>query len=1221
MITVTDQGTAVSSAFDTAVASGVQQVLPKITAEWRNSKSLDNVSVSVTPDYTTAEKLDGEIGDYFAVEQVANGWNRQANTWGVSGDKDVDGLTIRADGTWHAVPEKNNGSLEFGWRAKGATNSSGVYTTTPVITMTFDQEKINYIDIYTSEYSGAVKEYTLQYQDSSGSYQNVVTNHVLSKGTSTYRHTLNSGNTLDIKGVKLTIHKTQNGTDYARIHEISPVYETDISDKIVNCSISKNREIHDTTLPLGGIAANEFSMQLDNSDHSFTVNNNKLYGGFINKDVKFTVSMGWRTSENPDVFEYINCGTYWADEWKQASNMTVDVRCRDFTRFMTDAAIDGGFIVENSDAGSALKMLVAQKNFPRADFQSLYPYRTAVREDGAVAHYRFSEGVKERAASGTDTITPSSGLLARWWALQEVSAHTADLQEAQNPDTLVFQSQISALAGRELIDYTRSPTLTENSLDNPSTSGNALDFGNRSIGGQADYYHAVFDGFFIPPSTGNYKFKVTVANGGFRLYIGGASSKAVYDAGSGSESLRKDLETHKGHIRLDKLFDSSTSYTTPGNMYLYAGRPVPVRMEAFHASGTFDLKLERNIGGGSYSAVTGAETTTEVAFDVIGARDDYVSTNDFSSDIKNHGFYSGDPVLRKPGGLASDRKNYSVQFDHTSGSNDYVTIPYDLSIDMTNNTSSNYTGEFSLEAYVNFTAFVSGQGVYAGNMDNATSGTGTKGVGLYWKSSSRGIKFINSSGTMHQASVTAAGAIDAWVHVVATFDGTDLKYYEDGVLKDTATSVGAPAGWTDRDFLLGKHTYGSTSTTYFRGYFDEFAIYKKALTAEQVRDHYYITTMSELRIHPYLFGDQNAFEIAGQIATGDLGMFYFDEFGKFRYDHFYRLHEANIPDHAVSQATLSDSTNIENAEKRIELLANKVTVVVNPTIKKNIGIGPLWRAPNNSSVTITKLVQNRSATDTDMLMSNLYQPEWHPTGYFKIGTEIIKYDSKNGNQLLELTRGQFGTTAAVHSANDIVMESRFYQFGWAQTPAVDINDPLIAAIVYEKPPWVSVDRFIKKPYAGEIVLSATEDVPMDGTIGETVFLEGVNEYTGVEYYTSISGRAISDAGATSEVNSQTAKYSDSIRKHGIKEVKINNRFFSDDDYAQRIADFLIAKMENGSPILDINVISMPRLQLGDRVTISSLEQLGISNRDYWVIESKMEYTGGVKQKLTLREVS
>tara|TARA_B110001454_G_scaffold217009_1_gene241372 strand:- start:706 stop:4392 length:3687 start_codon:yes stop_codon:yes gene_type:complete len=1228
MIDVNEAGASVTPSFNVATLGGVQQALPKIIAEWKNSKSLDNVSVSVNTEeqYSTAQQREGEIGDYFDVRQVANGWNRQAHTWGVADDKDVDGLPIRADGTWHALPEKNKGVLEFGWRAKTVSNSSGVYTTTPVITMTFDQEKINYIDIYTSEYSGAVKEYTLQYQDSSGSYQNVVSNHVLPKGTYTYRHTLNSGDTLDIKGVKLTIHKTQNGIDHARINEINPVYETDISDKVVSCSIEKNREIHDTTLPLGGIAANSFNMELDNSDHSFTINNNKLYGGYVNKDIKFTVSMGWRISENPDVFEYINCGTYWADEWKQSSNMTMGVRSRDFTRFLMDAVVDGGFLVENSDAGAALRMLVSQKNFPRADFQALYPYQKAVREDGAVAHYRFSEGVGSGVASGDSAIVPANGLVTRWWALQAVSELAVDLQRAQNPNTLVFQTGISGLVGRELIDYNKSPTLTENSLDNPVTSGNALDFGDRTIGGQADYYHAVFDGFFIPPSTGNYLFRVTVANGGFRLYLGGASSKYVYSSTHGSETLRRDLEFHKGRLVLDHFFDSSTSYVT-GSEYLYAGQPVPIRMEAFHVSGTFDLKLEKSTDGGTtYSAVAEAETTTDVAFDVIGGRDDQLTSipgtgGTFSSQIRNHGTYSGDPILRKPGNLTSDRTDHAVQFDNTSGDPDYVTIPYDLSIDMTNSTSDNYTGEFSLEAYVQFTAAVEGQGVYAGNMDSATSGTGTKGVGLYWKSSSRGIKFINSSGTMHQASVTAAGATGAWVHVVATYDGTDLKYYEDGVLKDTSTSVGAPAAWTDRDFLLGKHVFGASTIRYFRGFFDEFAIYKKALTAEQVRDHYYITTMSELRIHPYLFGDQNAFEIAGQIATGDLGMFYFDEFGKFRYDHFYRLHEANIPDHAVSQATLSDSTNIESAERRIELLANKVTVVINPTIKKNIGISSLWRAPSPSTVTVTKLVAQLSASATEMEVSNISDPPWPTTGYCRIDSEIIKYDSTVSGRLLELTRAQFGTDAAIHLLNAIVRETKFYQFGWAQTPAVDIRDPFIAAIVYEKSNLVSVDRFIKKPYAGEIVISATEAVPITSNSGEIVFLEGQNPYTGMDYYTSISGRAISDAGATAEVNSQSASYSDSIRKYGLKEIKIDNRFFSDEEYAQRIADFLISKMENGSPILDIDVISMPRLQLGDRVTISQLEQLGISNRDYWVIESKMDYTGGVKQKLTLREVS
>ena len=113
MIDVNDAGASVSAAFDTATLAGVQQALPKIIAEWRNSKSLDNVSVSVNTEeeYSTGEKKEGEIGDYFDVRQVANGWNRQANTWGVADDKDVDGLPIRADGTWHALPEKNKGVL------------------------------------------------------------------------------------------------------------------------------------------------------------------------------------------------------------------------------------------------------------------------------------------------------------------------------------------------------------------------------------------------------------------------------------------------------------------------------------------------------------------------------------------------------------------------------------------------------------------------------------------------------------------------------------------------------------------------------------------------------------------------------------------------------------------------------------------------------------------------------------------------------------------------------------------------------------------------------------------------------------------------------------------------------------------------------------------------------------------------------------------------------
>ncbi len=1223
MITVNDQGVTLSSAFNNALTATVQKVKPKVTAEWRNSKVLSNVSASVSPDYSDSQKLEGEVGDFFDVRQLMNGWNRQAATWAVAGDLDVNGLGARADGTWHAMPEKNTGVHEFGWRASTKSNSSGVYTATPVVTVDFDQEKINYIEIYTSEYSGAIKEYTLQYKDSSDNYQNVVANHVLAKGTSTYKHTLSGGNPIDVKGVKLTIIKTHNGNDHARVHEINPIYETDISDYIISMFTEKNREIHDTTLPLGGIAANSFKMSLDNSGHDFTIGNSKLYGEYMSKDVKLTIALGWRTSTDPDVYEYINCGTYWVDEWKQSSNMTVDVQARDYTRFLTDALTEGGFIATDCDAATALRQLLTQGNFPRADFQALYPYQTMVREDGAIAHYRFNEGTSSGDLSaGSSSITPSSGLLARWWILGDLSGDTSALHRALFMDDRTTQSGILGFGGKELIDYNKSPSVIENSTTN-SASGYAVNHTDRNPGSQADFYHTVIDGFIIPPSTGTYTFKVTVENGGFRLYMGGAASRSVFESSSEEENARRDLDSFKGELVLDKFFNnqSSIAHETAG-ISLEQNKPVPIRIEAFHVIGDFNLKVERKIGAGAYAALSPAETTTDIAFDVLGGRDDYVAANNYSSLTRNHGIYSGDPILRKAGGIMGEPKDFSVGFS-TSGSNDFMTIPYEESLDLTDSSSENYTGRFSIEALVKFTSHLTGEGAYAGNMDNAHAAYGTKGVGFIHTSAAHGVKLFDTTGAQVTAYESSAGINNVWRHVVGTYDGTYLKYYVNGELIDTKAFSGSPALWENQDFLIGKSVDSSPADNkYMNGDMSEFAIYREALTAEQVRDHYYSTVMAEIRIHPYLFGEKNAFEIAGNIATGDLGMFYFDEFGKFRYDHFNRLHESDIPDHSTSQAAISDSTNIKSAERRIELLANKITINVNPTIAKNVGVSSLWRPPSPTTLTVTKIASGSGINDTIITQinaDNTSNPPWPKSGYIKIENEIIKYDAMEGNYFKTLTRAQFGTTAASHAAEKKIREVRHFEFEWSKSPAVEIKAPYIAAIEFESPDLVSIDKFVKKPYGGEIVLSATDNVSIDSNIGQIVYIEGTNPYTGLLYYASIAGRAISDGGSTSKITSQSSSYSESIRKYGLKEVKIDNRFISDDDYAKRLADFLIDKMQNGVPIIEVSTISMPKLQLGDRITVSRIEQLGISNKDYWVMESKIDYTGGVAQRLTLRE--
>ena len=48
---------------------------------------------------------------------------------------------------------------------------------------------------------------------------------------------------------------------------------------------------------------------------------------------------------------------------------------------------------------------------------------------------------------------------------------------------------------------------------------------------------------------------------------------------------------------------------------------------------------------------------------------------------------------------------------------------------------------------------------------------------------------------------------------------------------------------------------------------------------------------------------------------------------------------------------------------------------------------------------------------------------------------------------------------------------------------------------------------------------------------------------------------------------------------------------------------------------------MPKIQLGDRIRITSLSALDIVNTDYWVISHNLSIGDNVTQNLVLRKVS
>jgi len=83
---------------------------------------------------------------------------------------------------------------------------------------------------------------------------------------------------------------------------------------------------------------------------------------------------------------------------------------------------------------------------------------------------------------------------------------------------------------------------------------------------------------------------------------------------------------------------------------------------------------------------------------------------------------------------------------------------------------------------------------------------------------------------------------------------------------------------------------------------------------------------------------------------------------------------------------------------------------------------------------------------------------------------------------------------------------------------------------------------------------------------------------------------------------------------------IENEFITDLTHAQNLANFIINKMSDPVPVINLNILPIPKLQLGDRIRISSMDSFDIINGDYWIISTDFSYSATVTQSLVIRKV-
>jgi citrate lyase synthetase len=149
-----------------------------------------------------------------------------------------------------------------------------------------------------------------------------------------------------------------------------------------------------------------------------------------------------------------------------------------------------------------------------------------------------------------------------------------------------------------------------------------------------------------------------------------------------------------------------------------------------------------------------------------------------------------------------------------------------------------------------------------------------------------------------------------------------------------------------------------------------------------------------------------------------------------------------------------------------------------------------------------------------------------------------------------------------------------------------------------------------------LIVAATDNA----AVGSIVYLEGDDPSSNSKYFASIAGFPVAFTETKGQVKDKKLMLDDNIRRYGLKELIIENNFINNIEKANIMAQFIINKMSEPVPVLNLNIMPNPRIQLGDRIRISSMDSFDIINGDYWIISADSRFSETPSQSIVIRKV-
>jgi hypothetical protein len=163
---------------------------------------------------------------------------------------------------------------------------------------------------------------------SSSSTPGVMTLYYTGSGWSFNPSQLSTSSYVSITGVELTVNAISN--KYIGVIDISPRWNIDISDDVVNFQIQKEGSMDQEIVPVGIISANSLSMSIvkygvtsgtiniisyDKTNTSFTSSKIMLYKNIILNPYFKVYHAGGTLSDSGGTFDKINQGIFYVDSW------------------------------------------------------------------------------------------------------------------------------------------------------------------------------------------------------------------------------------------------------------------------------------------------------------------------------------------------------------------------------------------------------------------------------------------------------------------------------------------------------------------------------------------------------------------------------------------------------------------------------------------------------------------------------------------------------------------------------------------------------------------------------------------------------------------------------------------------------------------------------------------------------------------------------------------